>query len=63
MITGKYDRWSTLAIVREIQAHHQGDHSIAEFNVGPRMGTSIGLKNVDKVIIHTIDWLKVGLNN
>jgi hypothetical protein len=63
MITGKYDRWSTSTIARKFQVYHQGDHSIAEFNIGHRMGASIGLGNVDKVTVHTVDWLKAGSKN
>lgn len=63
IVRGKYDRWSTLATAQKIQANHQGDHSIAEFYVGHRMGASTGLGITDKVINHTIYWLKSNMKN
>ena len=63
VITGKFDQWSTPAIARKIQAHHQGDNSAAQFYVGHRMGASSGLEDVDKVVFHTLKWLKAASKN
>lgn len=57
VVTGSRDRWSRTASAKIFGRHHNGKHRFAEFDVGHRMGASIGPEKVDLVAKYTLDWL------
>ncbi|MCP4315851.1 MAG: prolyl oligopeptidase family serine peptidase [Hyphomicrobiales bacterium] len=57
VVTGMRDRISPPTDARRFRKHHPGDHSFADFDVGHRMGASVGLAEVDNLTAHTANWL------
>ncbi|MFK5978912.1 MAG: alpha/beta fold hydrolase [Rhizobiaceae bacterium] len=57
VVTGSRDRWSRTASAKVLARHHRGDHSFTEFDVGHRMGASVGPEKIDMVAKYTLDWL------
>lgn len=57
VVTGSRDRWSRTASAKIFGRYHNGEHRFAEFDVGHRMGASIGPEKVDMVAKYTLDWL------
>lgn len=57
VVTGRRDKWSHTASAKIFGRHHKGKHRLAEFDVGHRMGASIGPEKVDMVAKYTLDWL------
>lgn len=58
VVTGRRDRWSRTASAKIFGRYHEGKHQFIEFDVGHRMGASIGPEKVDMVAKYTLDWLK-----
>ena len=57
VITGSRDKWSRTASAKIFGRYHKGQHRFAEFDVGHRMGASLGPVAVDRVAKYTLDWL------
>ncbi len=57
VVTGNRDAWSTYGAAQVLSAHHPGETTYLQFDVGHRMGGQIGAAAVEAVAKGTVLWL------